>query len=83
MTGEQLPKIFYEELTHGKRLLGGQLKRYKDTVHSIVKEAGIENRLMDISLKSNPNIISKERREKFRGVEEPTESEFRGHQDEF
>lgn len=43
MGEERIPKqILYGELTHGKRRHGGQIRRFKDVIHSIVKKAGIK-----------------------------------------
>ena len=40
----RLPKqILFGELSHGQRYSGGQLKGYKDIIHSIVKKAGIKD----------------------------------------
>ena len=42
MADERLPKkVFYGELEEGKRSLGGQKKRYKDTLKTSLKEFDI------------------------------------------
>lgn len=44
MSDGRIPKqILFGELSDGQRYSGGQLKRYKNVIHSIVKKAGIKN----------------------------------------
>ena len=44
MPNERLPKrLLYGELSKGKRSLGGQRKRYKDTVKASLKSCGIKS----------------------------------------
>ena len=44
MSDGRLPKqILFGELSHGQRYSGGQLKRHKDVIHSMVKKAGIQD----------------------------------------
>ena len=50
MSDDRLPKqILFGELSHGQRYPGGQLKRYKDIIHSIVKKAGIRHLGISVS----------------------------------
>ena len=44
MNDDRIPKqILYNELTHGKRSTGGQIKRYKNVIHSVMKKFGVKD----------------------------------------
>ena len=50
MEENQLPKItLYGELEHGKRLSGGQRKRYRDQVYALLKKADLINGWSDLA----------------------------------
>jgi hypothetical protein len=55
MPEERLPKqIFYGELTHGKRSLGGQRKRFKDTLKASLKSFSINPETWEATAADRP-----------------------------
>jgi hypothetical protein len=55
MPEERLPKqIFYGELTHGKRSLGGQRKRFKDTLKASLKSFSINPETWEVTAADRP-----------------------------
>ncbi len=66
MEDSRLPKqLFYSELHQGKRTRGGQSKRYKDTLKSILKQCSISHDTWEHQARNRPTW----RREILSGIE--------------